>query len=102
MGLVLGGGPAAFRALHDDVALDRAEIPLAHPAAFPHADFKKGELFRHRIAGLYFKALIPSDIPFRWAGRAATNVGIETVLVDKRSMIVHRRSARKVDRRPDP
>ena len=98
MGLVLGGGPAAFRALHDGVALDRAEVPPAPPAAFPHADLKKGELLRHRIVGLYFKALVPSDVPFR----AVTNVGIETVLVDKRSMIVHRRSARKADRRLDP
>jgi len=48
IGLVLGGGSAAFRPLHDRVALGRAQVPPTRPAAFSQADFKKRELIRHR------------------------------------------------------
>ncbi|MEH2593088.1 hypothetical protein V1278_000001, partial [Bradyrhizobium sp. AZCC 1577] len=43
-----GGSPAAFRPLHDGLALGRAEMPATCPAAFSQADLKKRELVWHR------------------------------------------------------
>jgi hypothetical protein len=45
--LVPGGGPASFRSLHDGVALGRAQVPPARPAALSQTDFEKRELLRH-------------------------------------------------------
>jgi hypothetical protein len=47
MALVPGGGPAAFRALHDGAAIGRAKLPPTSLAAFSQADLKTWELLRH-------------------------------------------------------
>jgi hypothetical protein len=58
MALVLGGGPAACRPLHDGMALSRAQAPPTCPAAFSQADLKKWKLLGHRIICLCFGAQV--------------------------------------------
>jgi hypothetical protein len=50
IGLILGGGAAAFRSLHDDMAVGRAQAPPARAAAFSEADIKKRKSVRHRYS----------------------------------------------------
>jgi hypothetical protein len=55
MGLVLGGGPAAFRSKHERPPIGRAQIPPARSTAWSQMNLEERQVVGHRfVSAPYF------------------------------------------------